>query len=123
MLKYRGQYRVLYETDKRTGAACEFTYIPCRIHKGSDIYRYSDDTLATYITSIKVFNRLLREYPDLFRPHQTGDSEGTLLFPESRMNEAAIILKARIKRQVSEEQKQILTDRIKKWQYKKGTLP
>ncbi|NJD04658.1 MAG: hypothetical protein FIA99_19135 [Ruminiclostridium sp.] len=94
MLKYRGQYRVILETDKKTGKPLEFTFIPCRIYKGANICRYSGTMLNAYLPSIKVFNRLLKEHPELFTAFQTGSSEGTLLFKESDMEEAAIILKA-----------------------------
>ncbi len=123
MLKYRGKYRVLYETDK-TGKACEFTFIPCLIKRGSNICRHSDTILNVYITSSKIINRLLKEYPDLFRPFQTGNGEGTLLFDESNIDKAAAILKPKVlgkgmspkpKRQVniSEERKQELSERMK----------
>ncbi len=123
MLKYRGQYRVIFEIDTK-GKPSEFALIPCGIKRGSTICRHSDDTLSVYITGIKTANRLSREYPDLFRPFQIGDSEATLLFNEADIEKAAAILKARIlgknmnprpKRKViiSEEQKRILTDRLK----------
>ena len=51
MLTYRGQYRVLFETDK-AGKACEFTYIPCGIRKGANICRHSNDMLNIFIPSI-----------------------------------------------------------------------
>lgn len=97
MLKYRGQCRVVTETDKRTGKPLEFTFVPCRIKKGTNICRHNADTLNVYIPGIKTANRLLKEYPDIFKPFQAGDSEATLLFPECMIDEAAIILKAIVK--------------------------
>lgn len=123
MLKYRGTYRVLFEIDK-AGKPCEFTFIPCRIKKGANICRHNGDVLNIYIPSIKMANRLSREYPDLFKPFQTGDSEAVLLFNEADIEKAAAILKARVmgkgmspkpKRKVtiSEERKQELSERMK----------
>lgn len=123
MLRYRGQFRILYETDKN-GKVCEFTYIPCRIKKGSSICRHNNNVLNAYIPSAKIANRLLKEYPDLFKPFQVGDREGTLLFNESDIEKVAAILKARVggknkspkpKREIaiSEERKQELSDRMK----------
>ena len=123
MLKYRGQYRILYDLDKQ-GKPCEFIYIPCGIHKGSNICRHDSNTLNAYITSSIVANNLLRDHHDLFGIFQMGDSEATLLFPESRMEEAAIILKAKVlgknlgprpKRKVviSEDRKKILSERMR----------
>lgn len=93
MLKYRGQYRVVYETDKRTGKPAEFSYIPCRIKKGSNIARHNEDTLNVYIPSINLIHRLLQEHADIFTPYQIGDKDGTLLFGESDMHKTANILK------------------------------
>ena len=96
MLKYRSQYRVCYEMDKN-GKVCEFTFIPCMIKKGTNICRYDDNTLSVYIPSIQIINRLLKEYPLLFKPHQIGDTEGTLLFSETDIKQADKILKIRTK--------------------------
>ncbi len=96
MIEYRGQYRVLYETDK-VGKVCEFTYIPCRIIKGCNICRHSYNTLNVYIPSSRTAKRLLSEYPEIFKPFQVGDNEATLLFSECKMDEAAVILRARVK--------------------------
>ncbi|MDD5064993.1 MAG: hypothetical protein PHQ35_09600 [Phycisphaerae bacterium] len=123
MLKYRGTYRVMYEVDK-TGKACEFTFIPCLIKRGSNICRHSDTVLNVYITSSKIINRLLKEYPDLFRPFQTSNGEGTLLFNEADIEKAAEILRPKVlgkgmnpkpKRQVtlSDERKKELSDRMR----------
>jgi hypothetical protein len=125
MLKYRGIFRVQYEVDKQ-GKACEFTYVPCGIKRGSNICRHSDDMLNVYLTSSIVANNLLREHIDLFKPYQMGDGEATLLFPESRIAEAAEILKARvmgkglnprpkIKHPMTDEQKRIATERLAKY--------
>lgn len=97
MLKYRGQFRVMFECDTRTGQAAEFSYIPCLIRPGANIYRFNDDTLAAYIPGMRTVNRLLQEHSDLFRPLQAGDSEATLLFNEANISQAAAILKARVK--------------------------
>ena len=93
MLKYRGTYRVVYETDKRTGKALEFTFIPCRIKKGANICRHNKNTLNVYIPSTRIIGYLLRKYPDIFKPFQNGDEESTLLFSESMFPEAESILK------------------------------
>lgn len=93
MLNYRGQYRVIFEIDKRTGMACEFSYIP--ILGGGNICRHDDKTLNVFISS----NRgkfLLKDYPDLFRVFQQGQTEMTLLFDESNIKQVAAILKVKI---------------------------
>ena len=93
MLKYRGQYRVVYERDVRTGKHTEFTFIPCRIKKGANIYRHDNDVLSVYIPSAIIANRLLKDHVDIFKPFQMGDTEAALLFPESLLYKAVEILK------------------------------
>lgn len=93
MLKYRGQYRTVFETDKETGKPCESAFIPCKIRKGTNICRHNKDTLNVYIPGKQTANRLLKEHSDIFQPYQVGDQESTLLFSESVMSEAAGILK------------------------------
>lgn len=123
MLKYRGQFRILYETDKRTGQAAEFTFIPCRIRPGANIYRFNDDTLAACIPGSRTANRLLQEYSNIFRPFQTGDAEAIFLFDEANISQAAAILKARVKGKnlsprpkrklnLSNEQRRVLSERM-----------
>ena len=96
MLRYRGTYRIVFEQDKRTGKPLEFTFIPCCIRGGSNICRHYESALSAYIPGIKTANRLLKEQPDIFRPFQIRDSEATLLFNESDMERAAIILIPRV---------------------------
>jgi hypothetical protein len=121
MLKYREIYKVIYEVDK-AGKRCEFTFIPCQIKRDSNICRHDDNMLNVYITSIKIANRLLLEYPDIFIPFQKGDNEVKLLFQESKISEAAEILKAKKKRVYSLEQKKVMAERIRKYMFEK-TMP
>lgn len=96
MIKYRGLYRVSYEIDK-SGKPCEFTFLPLKIKRGSSICRYNETVLSVYITSKIIAKRLLIEYPGIFTVFIICDSEGVLLFPESKLPEAAAILKPYIK--------------------------
>jgi hypothetical protein len=124
----------MYEVDKRAGKALEFTYVLCRIKKGSNICRYSNDVLNVYIPSSIITNSLLKEYPDIFRPFQMGNGEATLLFDETDINRVAVILKIqtrgrcqspkpRRKLNISEEQRKIASDRMKEMQlHKKKTV-
>jgi hypothetical protein len=125
MLKYRGTYRVLFETDVRTGKAAEFTYVPCRIRPGANIYRYNDDTLVTFIPGTKAVNNLLKNHLEIFRPFQKGDKEATLLFAEKDMKQAAFVLKPRTKgknmnprpkrkQNLTDEQRAVIGERLSK---------
>lgn len=92
MLKYRGLYRVAYEIDK-TGKPGEFTFIPLKLKRGSSIVRHNENILSVYIPSKTITKRLLTEYPDLFKLLSMGDGEGILLFAETKLSEAASILR------------------------------
>ena len=92
MLKYRGVYRVVFETDTH-GKPMEFTYIPCRVKKGASVCRHDAGTLNVLIPGHSTADRLLKEYPDLFEEWQMGTGEATLTFPEARLSEAARVLK------------------------------
>lgn len=92
MLKYRGLYRVVHEIDK-TGKLGEFTFIPLKLKRGTSICRHNETTLNVYIPSKTIAKRLLIEYPDIFTLLSMGDCGGVLLFPETKLPEAAIILK------------------------------
>ncbi len=94
MLQYRGQYRVVFEMDRRMHKPCEFAFIPCKVKKGTTIYRRNDDELLVYIPSVQIGNRLLKEYPKLFRKYQQSSCETVLVFKESDMKDAATVLKA-----------------------------
>jgi len=95
MLNYRGQFRVIYEMDVKTGKPLEACYIKCR--RGVNIYRHSDNVLSAYIPSRMRSTYLLKEYPGLFTTFQIGDKESTILFDESKIEEAASILSAMVK--------------------------
>ena len=83
MLKYRGQYRVVFEMDKRTGKPAEFCFVPCKIYRGTNVYRYSENKLGVYIPSKRIFNRLSQN--EIFEIFCAGDSEGILLFEEKNL--------------------------------------
>lgn len=81
MLKYKGIYRVSYEFDKQ-GKPQEFTFIPCGIKKGSNIYRYDNDKLLLYLPSKRLTNKLLLKHSNIFKLHLEGDYEAVLIFEE-----------------------------------------
>ena len=107
---------MIFEIDKNSKIG-EFTYIPYRITRGANIYRYNDDTLGVYLTSAITGHRLLNEYSHLFRVFQHGDHEMSLLFPESRIEEAAVILKAKVQgKNISPRSKRNITKKIRSFE-------
>ena len=92
MLKYRGTYRVSYEFDSE-GKPAEFTFIPCCIKKGANIYRYSDTKLCVYIPSVCIAKRLAKVHSEIFSIHLEGDYEVVLIFDEKDIEKTEDILK------------------------------
>ena len=95
MIEYR--VNTVFYTKRTSRAKHAIHYIPCGIIKGCNICRHSYNTLNVYIPSSRTAKRLLSEYPEIFKPFQVGDNEATLLFSECKMDEAAVILRARVK--------------------------
>jgi len=92
MVKYRGTYRVSYEFD-RDGKPAEFTFIPCCIKRGANIYRYSENKLCVYIPSVCIAKRLAKTHSKIFSIYLEGDSEVVLIFDEKNIKATEGILK------------------------------
>jgi hypothetical protein len=102
VIKYRGIYRVSSEIDSK-GHICEGSFIPCKIGKRSQIYRYNDAKLRVWIESntksgnTSVCKRLINNYPHIFTVVVQGDTETILEFNELDIEQAAKILKVRVR--------------------------
>jgi hypothetical protein len=94
MIIYRGKYRTSYEMDLKTGKPLEACFIKCK--KNITIYRHNESILSAYIPSRMKLTYILKTYPNLFTPFQIGDREGSVLFDESNIEDAAIILGAMV---------------------------
>lgn len=114
MNKYNGTYKVIRNRDC-DGKFLDITdnYIPC--HAKAQIYRYGDSALAiTFQTRLYAKNRLADftnsgiQYEEL----QYGDTESTYIFSESDLNKVAEIVKARKRKQYSDEYKEKLISRL-----------
>ena len=92
VLKYRGTYRVSYEFDSQ-GKPAEFTFIPCCIKRGANIYRYSETKLCVYIPRVCIAKRLVKNYGEIFSIHLEGDCEVILIFDEKDIKKTEDILK------------------------------
>jgi hypothetical protein len=105
------------------------TYLKCR--NGVTIHRYSDNTLKIYFPTTGYANNRIKEIESegvTLKLFQKGDSESTYLFSESDLPIIADILKAvtrgadkspkvnvnRKKREYTEEEKEVLKERMLK---------
>lgn len=118
MNKYKDTYKIKKELDKsgKPSLNKQDTYIPCKRTK-NQIYRYDKDTLVVYFHSkIYTKNRLteLTELGIELIPYQIGDNESTYKFAETDLDKVAEIIKAkkRVKRDLSEEDRNILRERM-----------
>lgn len=99
------------------------TYIKCR--KNVQIYRYNNNTLAIQFNSNRYATTKIKELSNMgvfLAPIQIGDSEQVYIFPEEFLSVVAEVVKARrkIKRELTEEQKEVLRQRIKNARKKVG---
>jgi viroplasmin and RNaseH domain-containing protein len=113
--KYKDTYKVIQQKDLNGKPTTnrDDTYIPCA--KGVEIYRYNQNTLAvSFCTSQYTNNRIndLKNVGVILTKLQLGNDESTYLFPESDLEKVADIVKARKRKQLSDEQKEKLRQRI-----------
>lgn len=113
--KYKDTYKVILQKDLdgKPTSNKDDTYVPCA--KGVQIYRYNQDTLVvSFLTSQYAKNRIndLATMGVILTKLQLGDDESTYLFPEADFEKVANVVKARKRRQLSEEQKEKLRQRF-----------
>ena len=113
--KYKIIYKVVQQQDLdgKSTTNKDDTYVPCA--KGVQIYRHNQDTLAvSFLTSQYAKNRIndLATMGVILTRLQLGDDESTYLFPEADLGKVANVVKARKRRQLSEEQKEKLRQRF-----------
>jgi hypothetical protein len=85
---------------------------------GIQIYRYNENTLAVQFNSTGIANNRIKELSALgvqLTSFQIGDNESTYKFSESDFPIIADIIKAkkRIKRDLTDEQKEVIKERLK----------
>lgn len=118
MYKYKDTYYILRPKDKsgKPTTNKDDNYIPCK--KNVQIYRYNADTLAIMFLTNKYTSNRIKELSAqnvYLKPFQIGDNEQTYLFSESDFNKVAEVVKAkkRIKRNLTDEQREVLRQRMK----------
>ena len=119
MLKYKDTYFIGKPKDSKGKATSnkDDCYIRCK--KNVHIFRYNSDTLSVMFLTNRYANNRLQELSDAnvqMKPFQIGDNEQVYLFPESDLTKVAdvVMAKKRIKRNLTEEQREVLRERMRK---------
>lgn len=119
MIKYKNTYKVVINKDNNGKFDNKLdNYIQCvPLKTGIQIYRYNDDTLVVQFNSNGIRNNRIKELDLLgvvLTPFQIGDEESTYILKESDLEQVAEVVKAkkRIKRDLTDEQRQELRERL-----------
>jgi hypothetical protein len=125
--KYKEDYYIYKQKDNNDNYTCnkEDNYIKCK--NNIQIYRYNTETLVVQFSSNGVANNRIKELSALgieLTPFQIGDNERTFKFSEDFFPIVADVVKAkkRIKRDLTEEQRKVLKERMKKIHNKNDTI-
>lgn len=116
--KDQRRYRVFVE-DGATGLGDD-AWRYYELHgKYGKMWPYSQDTLALYVTSNILMNRIRREYKWPIK--QQGDFETVFLVPDKQFDIASQLLRFKKRRQLSQETKQRLISRLASLRAKHAT--
>lgn len=134
MEKYRGTFRVVVEFDDK-GKAADFNFIKCS--KENKIYRYNEDTLVYYCTGKRRVKNIIEKMKEMKKEvvkFVEYDAEGDLYFREKDIMDLKDLLKISVlgkninpksirnnplkdelrkTRDLTEEQKAVLSERLK----------
>lgn len=116
MIRYKHTYKVVDNGSKENK---QDTYIQCVPLKSNiQIYRYNNTKLVVQFNSLGIANNRIKELSELgieLIPFQIGDNERTYIFNESDLTQVAEVVKARkrIKRDLTDEQREELSIRMK----------
>jgi hypothetical protein len=119
MLKYKDTYFVIKNKDSKGNIVNkDDNYIPCRKSK-AQIYRYSSSLLAIQFTSNGIANSRIKKLNDTevqLKILQCGDNEHVYIFSEYNLDKVAEVVgaKKKIKRELTNEQREELSLRMKK---------
>lgn len=115
--KYKDRYKIVRPKDNNSKYTKnpDDNFIPCNA-KGQ-IYRYNKDTLVVLFNTIKYSNNRIADLSTIgvcLTPFQTGDQESTYKFKENDFKKVAKICKAKkiVKRELTEEEKEVLRKRM-----------
>jgi hypothetical protein len=115
---YGGRYRIAYDPAADTPSERKDPWmmtIPCR--SGAVIYPYGGDLLAVEVDYHTHLAKRLAAIPGV-RPHQCGEAERTFLFPVALFDQVAEVVKPRVKRRLTPEQRAAGAGHLAAWREK-----
>lgn len=126
MQKYKNKYFVKYEKDSKSEIYNrDDNYLACR--SGGQVYRYNKDTLK-FVSSHKIKIKKEKDgivefdYTDLLLDVYDTDEERIITFKEENLEklEGLFKIRKRKKMNLTEEQKEVLRERLRKAREDKG---
>ena len=113
LTRYRDRYRTVKRED---GISYLLTRYRDRDGMSYDVYDYSDTHLAACLPP-QAGRNLLRAHPGTFALHQDAEDAVVLLFPEGRLDDLADMLRLRKRRRLSETQRRLSAERLRRFQF------
>jgi site-specific DNA-adenine methylase len=90
--------------------------------KYGKIYLYGVDKLAVMITANRIKSRIKTEYKDILSLYLEAEDESIFLFDPEYFEVVAKIIKAKKKRQITDEQRYLIIERTKKYRFQRSTV-
>ncbi|MHC4269746.1 MAG: hypothetical protein ACYSWS_01205 [Planctomycetota bacterium] len=86
------------------------------------IYLYGTDKLAVRITGNRIKSRIKTEYTDILSLYLEAEDVSIFLFNPENFEIVAKFIKAKRKRQITEEQRLLIIERTKKYRFQRSKI-
>ncbi len=85
------------------------------------IYLYGIDKLAVRITANRIKSRIKTEYRDILSLYLEAEDESIFLFNPEDFEFVAKLIKSKMRRQITKEQRQLIIERTKNYRFQRST--
>ncbi len=90
--------------------------------KYGTVYLYGTNKLAVRITGNRIKNRIKAEYADILSLYLEAEDESIFLFSPDNFEIVAKLIKAKRKRQITEEQRKLIIERTKEYRFQRSKM-
>jgi len=90
--------------------------------KYGTIYLYGTNKLAVRITANRIKSRIKTDYRNILSLYLEAEDESIFLFSPVNFEIVAGLIKARRKRQITNEQRQLIIERTKNYRFERSTV-